>query len=158
MSKSSPEKVDCAVAQSLGLVGDRWTLMILRDAFHGIRTFDGFRESLGISTSVLSERLKTLVDAGILRRRRSDTDGRSFQYRLTKCGMALYPVLVGLWQWGEQWAPSGKGRRLDLLEKATGRPIAGAAVLSHDGRVLQPWEVRSMAGPGAPRGTKDRLK
>ena len=102
-------EIDCSVAQTLSVIGEWWTLMILRNAFHGMRTFDAFREHLGISTSVLSDRLKTLTDAGIFRKAQSPTDGRSFEYRLTAKGMDLYPILVGMVQWGEKHMPSRRG-------------------------------------------------
>lgn len=149
MPRSSLADIDCAIAQSLDIVSEWWMLLILRNAFHGMRTFDAFREHLEISPSVLSSRLKKLTDAGILERRPSGTDGRSHEYRLTERGYDLYPILVALNDWGEKWAPSPHGRRMELIEKATGEPIRGAVVLSRDGRPLMPWDVRPVAGPGA---------
>jgi len=150
--------MNCAVARTLGVVGDWWTLLILRNAFHGMRTFDAFQSNLGISSSVLSDRLRRLTDAGVLRRRPSAEDGRSVEYRLTRCGLDLYPVIVAMMDWGEKWAPDPRGRRLDLVETATGRPVAGVAVLSADGKPLEPWEIRPEAGPAADTGTSDLLR
>lgn len=146
--------MNCAVARTLEVVGDWWTLLILRNAFHGMRTFDAFRQQLGISTSVLSARLKTLTEAGVLERRRSAADGRSYEYRLTECGHDIYPVIVALMDWGEKWSPDPRGRRLDLVEKATGQPIAGIAVLSSDGRPLAPRDIRPVPGPAADATTR----
>ncbi|MEC9345554.1 MAG: helix-turn-helix domain-containing protein [Pseudomonadota bacterium] len=149
--------MNCAVARTLEVVGDWWTLLILRNAFHGMRTFDAFQQQLGISSSVLSSRLKTLTEAGVLERRRSRDDRRSFEYRLTDCGLDLYPVLISLMEWGERWAADPRGRRLDLIEKATGQPVAGVAVLSADGRPLSARDVRPEAGPASDDQTRDLL-
>jgi DNA-binding HxlR family transcriptional regulator len=141
--------MDCSVAQTLELIGEWWTLLILRNAFHGMRTFDEFEKQLGISTSVLSARLKKLTDAGILLRETSALDGRSVEYRLTEKGLELYPVMISLMQWGDKWRPNGRGLRLDLRERKTGRRIAGVRVLSADGEPLGPRDVEVRAGPGA---------
>jgi DNA-binding HxlR family transcriptional regulator len=149
LAGKSLRDIDCAISQTLAVVGEWWTLMILRNAFHGMRRFDAFQQDLGISTSVLAARLKTLTEAGILKRERSALDGRSYEYRLTEKGLDLYPLLIAMKDWGEKWCPSPDGARIELLEKATGRPVRGTAVLSQDGRVLDAREVRPVAGPGA---------
>ena len=149
MSRSSLSGVDCGVAQALDIIGEWWTLLILRNAFHGVRTFDVFQEHLGISSSVLSARLKTLCEADVLEKRPSSHDGRSFEYRLTERGLELYPVLAGLVLWGEKWFPNGRGPRTELLDKRTGEPIAGVFALGQDGQRLGPRDVTPVAGPGA---------
>ena len=141
--------MDCSVAQTLELIGEWWTLLILRNAFHGMRTFDEFQKQLGISTSVLSARLKKLTDAGVLSRQSSKDDGRSVEYRLTEKGLELYPVMISLMQWGDKWRPNGRGLRLDLRERKTGRRIAGVRVVSANGEPLGPRDVEVRAGPGA---------
>jgi len=88
------------------------------------------------------------ADAGI-QRRKSGTVGRSYEHKLSERGFDLYPVLVALMQWGEKWAPNGRGLRVELVEKASGEPIRGSVVVSKDGRPLTPWDVRVVAGPGA---------
>lgn len=149
MSRATPHHDDCSVTKALDIIGDWWALLILRNAFHGMRTFDALQKQLGISTSVLSSRLKTMTEAGVLQKVVSKADGRSFEYRLTASGHDLYPVLVALMQWGEKWRPSAKGQRLMLIEKASGLPVQGVAVLAADGRPLKPWEVAPVPGPGA---------
>jgi len=141
--------MDCSVAQTLDIVGEWWSLLILRNAFHGMRTFDAFQKQLDISSSVLSARLKKLTEAGVLIKVPCSDDKRSFEYRLTPAGMDLYPVLIGLMQWGEKWRPNTRGQRIVLLEKATGKPLQGVEVLSADGRPLKAWQVQPVAGPGA---------
>lgn len=157
MKKSSLGELDCAVARTLDVIGEWWTLLILRNAFHGMRTFDAFQTDLGISTSVLSQRLRTLCDHGVLEKRKSTTDGRSFEYRLTESGLELYPVLIALMQWGERHKPNGRGARIELLERRTGELIDGAYVLAKDGTRLGAKDVTPVPGPGADESTRTLL-
>ncbi len=149
MSRSSLSAVDCGAAQALDILGEWWTLLILRNAFHGMRTFDAFQEHLGISSSVLSARLKKLCEAEVLEKRPSAHDGRSFEYRLTERGLELYPVMVGLVLWGEKWFPNGRGPRVKLRERRTGELAEGVHLMSKGGQPLSPFEVVPEAGPGA---------
>lgn len=157
MANNSLDDVNCAVAQSLSVIGEWWSLMILRDAFHGVKTFEGFQGDLGISTSVLSRRLQTLTNAGIFERKKSAVDKRSWEYHLSELGLELYPILIGLLQWGEKYAPGEGGERLRLLEKSTGKPIRGAVVLSADGQALGPRDVRFEPGPGADQSLSELI-
>ena len=101
----------CSIARSLELVGERWTLLILRDAFLGIRRFDDFQRDLGIARNVLADRLDRLVDEGILERRRYQERPERFEYRLTATGRDLWPVLHALATWGDRHAaPDGPPR------------------------------------------------
>ncbi|XLZ68397.1 helix-turn-helix domain-containing protein [Massilia sp. SR12] len=149
MSKNSFEGVNCPIAQTLEQVGEWWTFVILRNAFCGMSRFQEFQQHLGISTSVLAQRLGKLVDNGILLRQASADDARIVHYRLTAKGRALAPVLAAMTLWGEEWAPNPQGARLSLVEKASGLPVAGVAILSADGRALQPEHIATVAGPGA---------
>jgi DNA-binding HxlR family transcriptional regulator len=149
MPRTSLAEIDCGVAQALHVLGDRWTLLVLRNAFHGMKTFEAFRDHLELSTSVLSERLAALTDAGIFERIPSPRDRRSVEYKLTDKGLDLYPVVVAMMQWGDRWAPDPGGKRVVLLERATGLPVRGCEVVSADGRGLGPREVRPALGPGA---------
>src|SRR5882757_2816644 len=94
----------CSIARPATLLGDRWTLVILRQAFNGVRRFDDFQQSLGVSRSLLSTRLEKLVDEGVLRREpyKDQTRTRD-QYRLTEKGLDLYPVLMAMKQWGDKY-------------------------------------------------------
>ena len=157
MSRTPLHHMDCSVAQALDIVGEWWSLLILRNAFHGMRTFDAFQKQLDISSSVLSARLKKLTEAGVLKKVTSSDDKRSFEYRLTEAGMDLYPVLIGLMQWGEKWRPNEVGQRIVLLEKTTGLPVHGAEVLSADGKPLKAWQVQPVAGPGADEHVRELI-
>jgi DNA-binding HxlR family transcriptional regulator len=96
--------LDFSIAKPAALLGDRWTLVIIRQAFNGMKRFEDFQQSLGISRSLLSERLGRLVDAGVLRREPYKDDVRTRdRYRLTEMGLDLYPVLIALRDWGDRY-------------------------------------------------------
>ncbi|MEM9725304.1 MAG: helix-turn-helix domain-containing protein [Pseudomonadota bacterium] len=156
--KSDLRDVNCSVAQALSVVGDAWTLMILRCAFNGVRTYQAFRGQLDLSSSVLSEKLSALVAEGVFERRASAADKRSVEYRLTQKGFDLYPALIALMQWGEKWAPDPAqcGPRMRLIERASGEEIIGARVLSAAGAPLQAWDVRVERHGGATEAAEDR--
>ena len=99
----------CSVARTLSVIGDRWTLLILRDAFLGQRRFEGFEASLGITRHILADRLKKLTAAGVLQKRPYQEAPRREEYRLTEKGLDLYPVLMGLIAWGDKHMPDRKG-------------------------------------------------
>lgn len=145
----APIDDDCGVALALNVVGEWRALLVLRNLFNGMRTFDALQTHLGISTSVLAARLKTLTEAGVIEKRPRPEDGRSHEYWLTEKGLDLYPVLVALHHWGEKWAPNGRGARMTLVERATGLPVRPMAVTAQDGRPLGPRDVTPVPGPGA---------
>src|SRR4051795_9963706 len=94
----------CSIAKPAALLGDRWTLVILRQAFNGVKRFEDFQQSLGISRSLLSERLRGVVARGVLRREPYKDDVRTRdRYRLTEMGLDLYPVLIALRDWGDRY-------------------------------------------------------
>jgi DNA-binding HxlR family transcriptional regulator len=103
MKRRSFEDMNCSVAQALEIVGEWWTLLILRDAFAGIRRFDDFQSRLGISRNVLTTRLDDLVDNGILRRVPYSERPPRYEYRLTDKGRGLWTVLHALREWGDEW-------------------------------------------------------
>src|SRR5829696_9377464 len=104
MRRASFEDMSCSVARSLEVIGEWWTLLILRDAFFGVTRFEEFQSRLGIARNILTKRLDTLVDAGIFERRVYDEARDRSDYVLTEKGRALWPVLVTLRQWGDEWA------------------------------------------------------
>jgi DNA-binding HxlR family transcriptional regulator len=103
MRKVSFADMNCSIAETLELVGEWWTLLIVRDVFLGVRRFDDFVERLGISRNVLTDRLDKLVAAEILERRPYDAGRGRYDYLLTERGRALWPVLTALRQWGDEW-------------------------------------------------------
>jgi DNA-binding HxlR family transcriptional regulator len=117
---------ECSIADALELVGERWTLLIVRDAGLGLRRFDEFQESLGISRNVLAERLGRLVDEGILERVRYQERPERFEYRLTQKGRDLRVALTALRQWGDKYV--GRRQARVLRSKSDGRPVIAALI------------------------------
>lgn len=98
----------CSVARSLAIIGDRWSFLILREGWFGVRRFDEMREKLGIATNILSDRLVRLVEAGVLTRRPYNPSGDRFEYRFTEMGLDLYKPMVVMMAWGDKWLSEGK--------------------------------------------------
>ena len=131
----------CPVARSVDIIGDRWSLLIVRDAFDGIRRFSDFQRSLGMARNILSDRLHKLVNSGILTMQ-SASDGTAYQeYVLTDKGERLFPVIVALRQWGEQNLFAQGERHSLLVDRRTGRPVPFMAPAAHDGTALLPVDT-----------------
>lgn len=140
-SNTVMEGSPCPVARSVNLIGDRWSLLIVRDAFDGILRFGDFQRSLGVARNILSDRLRKLVDANILELKDA-SDGTAYQeYVLTEAGESLFPIVVALRQWGEvNLFREGEPHSI-LIDKQTQSPIPAMYPLSHDGKTLSPNET-----------------
>lgn len=137
VKRTSLEGANCPIARSLDVIGDWWSLMIVRDAFLGRRRFGEFQKSLGLAKNILAARLRKLTAEGVLDLAPA-SDGSAYQeYALTAKGRALFPVLVALRQWGEEYtfAPGEACSR--LIDRKSGAPVAKLSVLSQDGRPLE---------------------
>jgi len=137
----------CPVARSVDVIGDRWSLLIVRDAFDGACRFGELQRNLGVARNILSDRLRKLVDAGILDMQAA-SDGTAYQqYVLTAKGESLFPVMVALRQWGEQHLFKRGERHSVLIDKRTGKPIPLMKPTARDGGGLPPsaTEVRKLA-------------
>jgi DNA-binding HxlR family transcriptional regulator len=146
MKRKSLNSSLCPVARSLDLIGDWWTLLIVRDALHGITRFSEFQRNLGAAKNILSVRLKALVAEGILAVSPA-ADGSAYQeYRLTEKGRALQPVLVALGQWGGEYLFTGGDRPSRLVDSLNGQPLRKLEMRAQDGRLLAPEEVRLVPG------------
>jgi DNA-binding HxlR family transcriptional regulator len=128
-------EVNCSVARTLAVIGERWTMLILREAFMGRRRFDEFQRNIGIARNILATRLRALVKNGILERFRADGDHVRVEYRLTKKGMELYPVMVAMLKWGDAWLwPPGENRPpLQLMHRGCGAKAMPTLVCPHCG-------------------------
>ena len=149
MRKVSFADMNCSIAQTLELVGEWWTLLIVRDVFLGIRRFDDFVERLGISRNVLTDRLDKLVDAEILERRPYDEGRGRYDYVLTERGRALWPVLTALRQWGDQWLLGPGNEPIVLRHTGCGHITHVEPACSECGERLDVRSVRVETGPGA---------
>ena len=126
----------CPVARALDVVGDRWSLLIVRDAFDGVSRFGEFQTSLGVARNILASRLKALVEEGVLEVRPA-SDGTAYQqYVLTPKGQGLFPVVVGLRQWGESNLFRRGEHHSRLVGRKSGKPIERLKVCGADGRDL----------------------
>ena len=149
MLKRDYEGQNCSIARALEVVGERWTLLIVRDAFLGLRRFEQFQESLGIARNVLTERLNRLVEEGILERVRYSERPERFEYRLTRKGRDLQIALTGLVQWGDKYV-SEKPPRI-TRRKSDKRPVV-AAFVPKGAEVLRADEIEVVDGPGLKAG------
>jgi len=140
------DHMNCSLAQTLNVIGERWTLLILRDAFFGATRFTQFEKNLGIAKNILSTRLSQLVEEGIMEHQASQEDGRA-EYVLTDQGWALQPILLSMTHWGDKYRPDPEGDRLVFVDRRDGKPIQRMTVRGNDGRALQPEEVRATRGP-----------
>ncbi len=142
--RRSLARENCSIARALEILGDAWTMLVLRDAFLGTRRFAAFEANLGISKNVLTQRLTHLVDHGILERVDVGEHGTHYEYVLTKMGKDLATVLTALRQWGDRWI-FGEGKEpVVVVDRRTGRAIPKVRILDEEGRVLgaRDMEVR----------------
>lgn len=133
----------CSIARSLGVLGERWTFLILRDAFEGITRFADFRESLGVAADVLSDRLATLVEYGVLTKVDYQDPGerRRAAYELTDAGRELFVVIAALQEWGDRNLPWAEGPSLLRRERRTGRAVH-VGFLDSKGQPVEPQDVK----------------
>jgi DNA-binding HxlR family transcriptional regulator len=127
----------CPAARSLDVIGDWWSLLIVRDAFDGLTRFGEFQKSLGIAKNILSERLRTLIARGILRAVPAADGGAHQEYHLTEMGRDLFPVMVALRQWGEQYLFKPGEKHSRLVDRDTGQAIR-LDIRAEDGRLIGP--------------------
>jgi len=149
MERKSFSEMDCSVAQCLEVVGEWWSMLIVRDAFFGVTRFDDFQRSLGISRNVLHQRLEHLVGAGVLKKvPYSERPPRS-EYRLTDKGRDLWSVLTAMRQWGDRHA-SPSGPRIELVHKGCGATTDVEYVCKSCGERVTARDVVAVDGPGRP--------
>jgi DNA-binding HxlR family transcriptional regulator len=146
MLRRDYEGQNCSIAKALEVVGERWTLLIIRDVFLGLRRFDQLQESLGIARNVLTERLNRLVKEGIVERVQYNERPLRYEYRLTDKGFELNVALTALRQWGDKHLNERPPRL--LRRKADKKPVI-AALVPKGADVLRPEEVETVPGPGS---------
>jgi DNA-binding HxlR family transcriptional regulator len=154
MKRTSFAKDDCPVARSVEAVGDWWSLLIVRDAFTGKRRFGEFQKSLGVAKNILTVRLRTLVDQGILKTAPA-SDGSAYQeYLLTPKGRGVFPILVALRQWSEEFDDNPEEITTILVDREKGRPIRKLELYSQDGRLLTANDT-ALKPRAAPKTSKE---
>jgi DNA-binding HxlR family transcriptional regulator len=156
VQRKSFGNMQCPVARSLERVGEWWSILILRDAFYGLRRFDEFQESLGIAPAILTRRLRALVDAGLMERRLYQERPPRYEYVLTDSGRDFRPVLLTLVDWGNRhFAPEGVS--VDIRNPATGARVEPAFWDGTTGERIPTKSVRIEAGPAATERTRRRV-
>ncbi len=139
---------ECSVARTLGVIGDRWTLVILRECFSRVRRFEDFRERTGASRRILTERLGKLVDHDILVRVAYQQRPARYEYRLTRKGLDIYPILVTMLHWGDKYYGQDSGPPLILRHQPCDHDFAPLMVCSQCKTPVDAREVTPRAGPG----------
>jgi len=146
------EEEPCSMARTIGVIGDRWTLLILRECFLRTRRFEGFQSALGITRHLLAERLKKLVRQGILRRIPYQESPKRHEYILTQKGLDLYPIMMAIVHWGDTHMVDERGRPLLHQHRKCGKDFDPIMVCSECGEPLSAKEVHTHPGPGARGG------
>jgi DNA-binding HxlR family transcriptional regulator len=148
----------CSIARALEVVGERWSILIVRNAlFAGSTRFSDFQRSLGIATNVLKTRLDGFVDAGIMRRQQYSEQPEMYEYVLTEKGRDLAPALIALTEWGDRWAAPA-GPPILYSHTVCGSDVSHQVVCASCGRVEDPAEVQALPGPGMPADRVERMR
>jgi DNA-binding HxlR family transcriptional regulator len=138
----------CSVGRAMDILGERWTMLIMREAFYGVRRFSDMQRNLGIARNILSTRLQTLVRSGILERRLYQEEPERFEYRLTQAGRDLYPAVIAIMKWGDEYLAEEAGPPV-VLRHSCGELVDPVLVCDHCGGALHPHDITPEPGPGA---------
>ncbi|MGB3304143.1 winged helix-turn-helix transcriptional regulator [Gordonia sp. (in: high G+C Gram-positive bacteria)] len=147
---------NCSVQRTLDVIGDRWSALVLREIFNGVRRFDQIKEHTGISDSVLSDRLRKLQANGVVAAREYQDPGarKRKEYRLTEAGLDLQPVMISMLRWGDKYRADPTGPSLLATHRDCGAPVH-AAIICDDGHPVAQRDVRAEPGPGARRRERE---
>jgi DNA-binding HxlR family transcriptional regulator len=156
MLKNDYADQNCSIARTLELVGERWTILVLRDVFLGLRRFDQLQGNLGVARNVLASRLDRLVGEGILEKVPYQQRPLRHEYRLTEKGLDLWPVIVELLRWGDRYAAPEAGPPIVLRHRGCGGRLGEHRVCTRCAQPLEVGDVRAELGPGADTGSRLR--
>jgi DNA-binding HxlR family transcriptional regulator len=148
-------EMNCSIGRTMSFLGERWTPLVLRELFFGNRRFESIQAELGVASNVLSSRLATLVEEGIVERNRYSERPERFEYRLTEKGLDLQPIMMAVQAWGDRHA-APKGAPLDLVHLDCGHVAHAVSTCDHCGGELNARNVRAQAGPGANKHQRER--
>ncbi|MGY1942068.1 winged helix-turn-helix transcriptional regulator [Nocardia asiatica] len=152
MPKAAFSDIVCSIARTVDAIGERWTPLILRDLFVGLRRFEDLRRDLGIASNVLAARLDALQEHGIVEKRVYQSNPVRYEYLLTERGRDLYPVLTMLITWGDKWLAGTEGPPAVVVHRGCGRATSGVVVCRECGEPLTVDDVRWLPGPGGRPG------
>ena len=147
-----------SVGHILDIIGEGWSILIIREAFLGTRRFEEFQGRLGIARNILTARLKKLCANQILDRVPVKEGAKRHEYILTRKGKDMMPLLVALTQWGDKWVFGENNEPVIFLDRERGQPISPVQVYSARGEVLRPRDIMINAGPGATPEARERIK
>jgi DNA-binding HxlR family transcriptional regulator len=147
---------NCSIRRTLDVVGEKWTLLVLRESFYGVRRFEDFARGLGCARNILSARLHTLVEEEILRREPYQEPGARtrVEYVLTSKGQELLPALLALMQWGDRWTADSAGPPVEIAHGDCGAPVDVALICGAGHSPLTSRDIRVRPGAGARRGAE----
>jgi DNA-binding HxlR family transcriptional regulator len=137
----------CSVSRALSIVGDRWSLLIIRSAFLGTRKFSDFQAEIGVTRPRLSDRLAKLVESGVFEKVEYQNNPLRYEYRLTERGRDLYPVIISLVKWGDKWMAGEDGTPLEYIHKACGNKIMPTLTCPECAEAIDPHEMIVLPGP-----------
>jgi DNA-binding HxlR family transcriptional regulator len=147
----------CSMARLMAVVGDRWSILILREAYYGTKRFDEFEYFIGVAPNILSNRLKRFVDAGIMQRVPLPEHSTRYEYVLTKKGRDFFPAYLALKKWGDDWLAEPEGPQVVFRDRAAGREIEYPKLLAASGKPLRLEDVEVVAGSGAVAFNRERF-
>jgi DNA-binding HxlR family transcriptional regulator len=142
---------NCSIKRALDIVGEKWTLLVMREAYYGAHRFDQFQARIGCARNILSERLAMLTDAGLLTRvpYREPGQRERHEYRLTDKGLDLITAVIALMQWGDRWEADADGPAVEILHRDCGHRVEAILRCPHDDTVLTARDLQPVPGPGA---------
>lgn len=140
---------ECSMARAMEVVGDRWSILILREAYYGVKRFDEFEYYVGVAPNILSARLKKFVDAGIMTRVPLPEHAGRYEYVLTEKGRDFFPAYLALKKWGDDWLAEPAGPQVVFRERLAGHPIEYPELRASSGKPLRLEDVEIVAGAGA---------
>jgi DNA-binding HxlR family transcriptional regulator len=142
---------NCSVKRALDVVGEKWTLLVLREAFYGARRFEQFQARVGCARNILTERLNSLTEAGVMQRvpYREPGQRERHEYRLTEKGLDLLPAVIALMRWGDRWEADPAGAPVEITHRDCGNPVELVLRCAHDDTRLTARDTLPRPGPGA---------
>jgi DNA-binding HxlR family transcriptional regulator len=147
----------CSMARAMAVIGDRWSILILREAYYGIKRFDEFEYYIGVAPNILSNRLKRFVEAGVMRRVPLPEHSARYEYILTEKGRDFFPAYLALKKWGDDWLAEPEGPQIVFREREAMREIEYPKLLSASGKPLRLEDMEVVAGPGAVSFNRQRF-
>jgi DNA-binding HxlR family transcriptional regulator len=149
---------ECSIARAMDVIGDRWTLLVMREAYYGTTRFDEFEYFVGAAPNILSNRLKKLIDTNMVRKVPVPGHRGRYEYVLTNQGRAFFPAYLALKKWGDDWLSEPEGPQVVFVERGSGRPVKYPALRAANGKPLGPDDVDVVPGTGAVPFNRKRFR